>query len=309
MLQVYSNDLSRLSLYAQGDEIATVMWKDKWPNWERVFSYSLDQKQYIIDINNPVLVTDYSIMYAIPYYLTRETVFMLYSKPIRVTEYDWYNMYFEQRNYLGVWWPSIDTIFFCRALRTYDLSSVKTIAEIGSGPWFIARYLWHKNPHIQHIYFNDINPKAQQYYNDFKPEWYQSSFVLWDWTKFLEQQKVDMVVCNPPYIPRPQSIDDNPYEWLSLVQWLISHMWEYLTPGGKLFLNISSLARKQFDLFVSTAWVKVKLLDTMHVPLKVFTVLHNADRMHYLKEECGLEDAFHDWHQRWHTLELYEISI
>ena len=25
MLQVYSNDLSRLSLYAQGDEIATVM--------------------------------------------------------------------------------------------------------------------------------------------------------------------------------------------------------------------------------------------------------------------------------------------
>lgn len=59
---------------------------------------------------------------------------MLYSKPIRVTEYDGFQMYFEQRNYLGVWGPSVDTLFLCKVLREYDFSDKKTLAEIGSGP-------------------------------------------------------------------------------------------------------------------------------------------------------------------------------
>jgi methylase of polypeptide subunit release factors len=61
------------------------------------------------------------------------------------------------------------------------------------------------------IVLNDINPNAEAYFNDHydDPRFF---FYLGDAKKYMESHKFDLIACNPPYIPRPKSIDDNPYE-------------------------------------------------------------------------------------------------
>lgn len=40
----------------------------------------------------------------------------------------------------------------------------------------------------------------------------KTHFHLGSGIDYLKDRKFDLLVCNPPYIPRPKSIDDNPYE-------------------------------------------------------------------------------------------------
>jgi methylase of polypeptide subunit release factors len=58
---------------------------------------------------------------------------------------------------------------------------------------------------------NDINPSAQKYFEETNED-PQIQFVLEDGKELLKSQKFDLIISNPPYIPRPKSIDDNPYE-------------------------------------------------------------------------------------------------
>lgn len=298
-----------MQLFAQWDEIASVMWKDRDMHNNRIYTYDISETEYICDISNPVLMTDYFAIQNIQDYLTRETVYMLYTKPIRCIEYDDYTILFEQRNYLGVWWPSIDTIFCSKVLSGYEFWTYKKVIEVWCGSWFIWRYLLHKFPNIEEIIFNDINSKAEQYYNDFPVFAKKSRFVLGNANNLLASEKFDMVVCNPPYIPRPNSIDDNPYEGLSLLRDLLCNAKSYLSSDGKLILNISSLTKPYFEEFIQECWLQSRLLDSMESPLKVFNILHNLEWMQYLKEHCGLKENMHNWHLWWHTILVYEISL
>ncbi len=309
MLQKFSIDMSLMELYAQWEELATVMWNDRNENNQRVFSYPMHNIKHIIDIENPVLMTDYNAIHSIPDYLTRETIYMLYTKPVRCIEFDWYQMLFEQRNYLGVWWPSIDTVFCSKVLSKYDFTKIQKVAEVWCGSWFIWRYVAHKYPHIEELIFNDINPKAEQYYNDFPISGTKSRFVLGNANMILELEKFDFVVCNPPYIPRPNSIDDNPYEWLSLLHDLLYCAKKYLTSDGKLILNISSLTQPYFEKFIEDCWLKYRLLDSMESPLKVFNILHNKEWMDFLQCEWWLEQKDYLWHKWRHSILVYEVSL
>jgi methylase of polypeptide subunit release factors len=68
-----------------------------------------------------------------------------------------------------------------------------------------------KHPNLKHITLNDINPNAEKYFNDQYTD-PRFSFHLGDAKKYMESQKFDIIASNPPYIARPKSIDDNPYE-------------------------------------------------------------------------------------------------
>lgn len=309
MLQKISPDGKMMHIFAQGEELATVMGKDRDATNKRVYTRPAEMIQEVATISDPVLMTDYAAIAQIPDYLTRETVFMLYTKPVRNVAFDGYTLVFEQRSYLSLRGPSIDTIFCSRALQTYDMTNFRTIAEVGCGTWFIARYLLSKTPTIQKVYLNDINTVAEKYYNDFPLPDERGAFVLGDAKTFLWSQKVDMLVCNPPYIPRPHSIDDNPYEGLSLLYYLVSSARNYLNPGWVLILNISSLTLHYFQKFIADAWLQATLLDTMSSPLKVFTILHNPDWMMFLQQKCWLQEKDHRWHKRRHDILVYEVRV
>jgi len=58
----------------------------------------------------------------------------------------------------------------------------------------------------------DINSNAKKYFDDNYIDKKRFSFKLGDATEYLDNNKADIVVSNPPYIARPHSIDDNAYE-------------------------------------------------------------------------------------------------
>lgn len=307
MLHKFAPDLSKDSIYAQGKELATIMAKDKDEHGNRVYTHSKDKTKHVADLPYPVLVTDRYKINQIPDYIQRETVHTLYDSPFITVEYDDVRMDFEKNRYPGVRSPSIDTLFFCKTLKDGDFKDYSSMIEVGSGPWFIAKYMGEKNPNLEKIVLNDINEHAESYFNDHYVD-PRFSFHLGDAKKYMESQKFDIIASNPPYIPRPQSIDDNPYEGLSLPIYLIQNIDKILNDWWKLFLNLSSLSFPIMDEFLNNPDVKVRKLDRMEVPLKVFNVLNNKERLEYLIKEKWLKKEMRDGHEYRQTLYMYEIQ-
>lgn len=306
MLHKFSPDLSQDSIYAQGNELATVMAQDKDEHGKRIYTYPKHATLHVVDLPNPVLVTDRYKINTIQEYIKRETVSTLFESPFVTIDYDGVTLDFEKFKYPGVRSPSIDTLFFCRGLKHIDLTKYSTAIEVGSWPGFIAKYLGETHPNFKKIILNDINVHAEEYFHDHYTD-SKFSFYLWDGKEYMEKHKFDIITCNPPYIPRPASIDDNPYEWLSLPIYLIENIKKILAKDGKLFVNLSSLSLPIMQQFLDNPEIIVKEIDTIEVPLKVFNVLNNPLWMDYLIQEKWLKQDYHDGHEYWQKLHLYEI--
>jgi hypothetical protein len=121
---------------------------------------------HVIDLPKPVLVTDRYKINKIADYTKRETVSALFDSPFVTVDYDGVQMDFEKFKYPGLRSPSIDTLFFCRTKSKCDVGEYSSLLEAGSGPGFIAKFEGEKNPQLKNIVLNDMNPSAQEYFND-----------------------------------------------------------------------------------------------------------------------------------------------
>jgi len=54
--------------------------------------------------------------------------------------------------------------------------------------------------------------------------------------------------------------------------------------------------------------LKVEVIDTIQVPLKVFNVLNNKERLDHLKTQHGLIEQVRNGHQYWHELSVLKIT-
>ena len=111
--------------------------------------------------------------------------------------------------------------------------------------------------------------------------------------------KFDLLICNPPYVPRRDSIDDNPYEGVELLYHLVHSGQDYLNPGGVLLINISSLCWN--IVFKKKPFMKIKIFEKMEVPLKVNNILNNRAWLSYL-EKNGLKKRYKNGYDYWQTL-------
>ncbi len=298
----FDKDLKKLTLSAFGNELAQIMGHDTDEVGNRVYARDENEEIEVVTIDDPVLVTDnYRIAQFDP--IKRDTVFALYSAPIKITEYDGTVVRFEQKRFPGVWGPSIDTLLFCRALSKVDLSGIKKVLEIGPGSGFISKYILDHVPSVEKIYMIDLNQKSidctRENIQDPRAE-----FAVGDALEFIKDNTFDLIVCNPPYIPRPKSIDDNPYEGVSLLAYLLEKGKEHLNPGGVLVTNISSLSDCVIDPLLKERSITVTEIDSMVVPLKVYNVLNNKSWMEYLVKNKGLTQESHDGYYFWHKLKI-----
>ncbi len=215
------------------------------------------------------------------------------------------------------------TLVFCKALKKEFESSddlrfkmYNTALEVGCWSWFIGQYVWQKmvknTQETPNITFVDINQEAENFYNDTREKTtfpFQSEIYIQDARELLEQwRKRDLMVCNPPYIPRPNSIENNAYEWLELLTFLIENFDWFVEKDWAFITNISNLSKKIIDPILSQSWLKVETIDTIQVPLKVFNVLNNKERLDHLKAHHGLIEQMHDGHQYWHELSVLKIT-
>jgi len=311
MILDFSKDLSRVDIYAHGYELSWYLGCDCDENGNRL--NHLDSKEvYVATIRNPKLVSENAKIYLLGEDKSgdstlRETIWALYTSPIKKTRYNNVEIKFEQAKYPTVWGPSIDTLLFAKALEKVYLKGSKTAAEIGTGSGYLSKYLLHHSPQLESLAVIDINSDATLCAKDCIND-PRAIFHTGDGMKFLNGKGFDLVMCNPPYIPRPLAVEDNPYEGVGLLRDLILEARNYLNPSGKMVTNISSLSNHIIDKAIDESGVKVKLLEEMEVPLKVFNVLNNKKWRDYLIENKGLKKERKEGYDYWHTIQIVEIQ-
>ena len=306
MIIKFSEDLSEQHIYANGNELAGVMGFDRDEHGNRVYEYPDEKKVPVATISNPVLVTDiHKIAQFKP--TVRDTIIKLFESPMRITEYDGVSIAFEQNEYVGVWGPSIDTLLFCKGLKKLDLSGVRRAVEIGAGSGFISKYVLEKYPNIQEIALVDINPSAKKCWQENIDDT-RANFFIEDGVEFLKNHgEFELLLCNPPYVPRPASMCDNPYEGTKLLEHLISHFVSR-TGDEKLFVtNFSSLSKQEVLEVVEKHSLGTKELASMTVPLKVMNILNNEEWVNFLLER-GLSKDLREGYEHWQTIEIMVLG-
>ena len=298
--------LSCQEIYANGDELATIMGYDRDADGNRVRSYPESSEVYVTTIDDPVLVTDHhKISQLDP--IERDTVFALLGSPVRYTVFDDTSLRFEQGRYPGLWGPSIDTLLFAKGLAMTDLQGVKEAVEVGSGSGFISKYLLEHSPDLERMTLVDLDPTAmlcaQENIDDMR-----TRYVTGDATKSMGEERYDLIVCNPPYIPRRSSIDDNPYEGTGLLSYLLDNAHQLLEPGGSIITNISSLCRPHMDIEGRYPSLHVDEITSMDVPLKVYNVLNDTGWREYLVDGGFIEEGLRDGYHYWQNISINRIT-
>ena len=289
--------------WANGTELASVMGRDR-ENGKRVSGYPLDKKVFVHEFKNPVLLTDNFRIGRLEPPL-RDTLFSLCESRPRIVEYDGVSVFWDD-SHVNVWCPSIDTVLFAKGLgKLFKRGECfARAAEIGCGSGFLSKYALEKCPGVKSILINDINPFAIKCAMDNIKD-RRAIFYAGDGLEKIGGEKFDLLICNPPYIPRPSSIDDNPYEGVNLLNHLVHRGGRYLNPGGAIVLNVSSLCES--IVFKEKPRMKMEVLEKKRVPLKVNNVLNDKAWLKYLAKR-GLKKRREKGYDYWQELRIVKLT-
>jgi SAM-dependent methyltransferase len=303
MIIKISKDLKNQEIHANGVELASIMGFDRKAG-KRVLTFPDSKKVFVHSFSSPVLMTDnYKISKLSP--TLRDTLFSLYNSRPRIVEYDGVSTFWDS-SHINVWCPSIDTILFAKALRDIMPILKKSISaiEIGCGSGFLSKYLLQKLPGLKSLVINDLNPYAIKSARDNIDD-PRTEFFIGDGLKKLNGKKYDLIICNPPYVPRQGSIDDNPYEGIGLLNHLVHQGSKYLNPKGIIVTNVSSLC--WLLVMKNKPSMKLKIIASMDVPLKVNNILNNKEWLSYLRK-IGLKKKMKDGYEYWQKIVIVMLQ-
>jgi tRNA1(Val) A37 N6-methylase TrmN6 len=306
-----NDDLSKLTVLAEGMEQVSILGMNE-PGPEPVG---------VVSFKDPVLLTDnVEIGKLVPH--VRDAVFGLYGAYPRTVKYRGTEVSWSPFEYPRVWCPSIDTIFLARAIERYLDKDVKRVAEIGTGSGFLIKFCLEHAENLERAVATDISIEAIRCAEAAtrSTEKHTQLALLKidsDAPTLGLTGEFDLIFSNPPYVPRPNENHDNPYEGLDLVAKLAREAGEVLAPGGRVILNLSSLAGDEpLDWFSSEGW-RVTPHETLRVPLKVNPITsqcskESRDWLAYLMDrevisvdpDFGIESGY----RFWHYLRIFEMT-
>jgi len=306
MIIHFSDDLGLQDIYANGVELPNIMGRDLGANGSRLYTLPDEYTMHVASIKNPVLMTNHYELSKFPS-TTRETLFKLYESPVKTVCFRGVSLSFEQARFPGVWGPSIDTLFLCKALDS-GLSGVSSALEVGSGSGYVGKFvLEHSN--LNSLDLIDLNQLA---IDCAKSNIVDSrvNFFVGDAKAVLNNSltKYDLIMCNPPYVPRPKSVENNPYEGLGLVRYVLDNYDKLLSDSGSFVTISSSVSRSLFESFTDELGLKIEELASMSVPFKITTILNNNQWMDYLLGNGLLKKDYHDGFDYWHKISVLKIN-
>lgn len=316
MLMRINSDLSKQEIWAEGNELVSILGRDRDKNGNRIYVRPYSQKEFVAEIKNPILLTDiHAISKLEP--RKRDAVFALYGSHPRTVEYDGVSVSWDPRMYANVWCPSIDTLVFANAMRANKeilTGDVTSAIDMGCASGFLGKYVLHKCKNIRELHLIDLNPYAIKCAEDnVRPlsEKQTVSCYLEDGRK-LVGKKFDRAICSPPYVPRPKSIEDNPYEGVGLLHDVIVNGKRYVNDGGMIILTTSSLCERIKREAVKEAkenggLASVEVIGRKHIPLKVNPILNNKEWMSYLLK-TGLKKTPKNGYEFWHEISILKLS-
>ena len=303
-------NLNFLDIYAVGTEVPQL-------------GVGLKQKELKIHrFEAPVLLTDNARISKLPS-LKRDAVLKLNEFPDRVVEYDGVSVHWSPVHYPGVWCPSIDTILFAKGIRealvkTRILKKINNFLEIGTGSGFLSKYLLIKKKDLgegtQSARLTDINRDALRCAKDNIANIKGKTKVFYTLAKNAGKLEIpgkyDLVITNPPYIPRSNARKNNPYEGLMLYRELVLKIRKILKPDGVFMTNFSSLSRSIVRPELDKIF-NLKTVAKMRIPLKIPVVTagfspESRKWINYLKKKRFLEEdkGEKSGYRYWHTIEI-----
>jgi len=310
-----SPDLKRQEIWAEGNELVTILGRNVDENGRRIHKRPYSEKEFVAEIMEPVLLTDiHAISQLEP--TKRDTVFALYGSYPRTVEYDGVSAAWDPKVHIDVWGPSVDTLAFANAMRTTEgvlTEDVISAIDIGTASGFLGKYVLHKCKNLQELHLIDLNPYAIKCAEEnVKP--LRGSQVVKCYEvdgRKLSGKKFDRIICSPPYVPRPKSIEDNPYEGVGLLYDMIVYGGRYVNRNGMVILTTSSLCEKIKNEAIEEARTKglksVDVIGRKRVPLKVNPILNNKEWVSYLLN-AGLEKQNENGYEFWHEINILKLS-
>jgi methylase of polypeptide subunit release factors len=261
----------------------------------------------------PVLLTDTARISQLEPGL-RDAVLSLYESYPRTVSHDGTSVSWSPTAYPQVWCPNIDTLFFARTLR-HHLDGVRAFAEIGIGSGFLTKYALTHAPDIERAVASDISLAAIRCASYTLAEISHRASVSLvcpqpDDPDFSIAGPFGLVICNPPYIPRPGERNNNAYEGLGLIAKFAQRGQKLLADDGLLLVNISTLAgERPLAWFNEHGW-QLDALDRMRVPLKVNAVTSGGTPearawYDYLSARCAIPAEGERGYRLWHELRMY----
>lgn len=271
----------------------------------------------VAEIKKPLLLYPTAEIAALPS-VSRDIIHNLYRYGSYFTEMAGVLVELDAGQDINVWGPTIDSLFSLWALRRHNFfnSSVHMATEVATGTGMLAKAAVLFCPNLKVIEITDIEANAlrsaeRNIQPALRPGVYLSSF---HGPGIRRIGQTDLMIVNPPYIPKKRPNENNPYEGTGLIREIVAEGLNHLTPGNPqavVFMNYSSLAEKAFQEYVSgQPGLQVERLETLAVPLKINWMQINPDWLNYLLAECGLEvrDDVVSGYRYWHTLNAVRLT-
>jgi predicted RNA methylase len=304
MIIKVSKDLEEQEIYANGGELVRIIGQDRDEHGDKIITKPRSEKKLVAVIKDPVLMTDDQKWNEFDP-TTRITLGALFQSYPRITEYDGVSVSWDPISYPHTWCPSIDTLVFAQVLGELpELQTARSATEIGTGSGFLAKYMLAKGGNLEKVYVFDLSENAIRCAEDNISDDGRVEYICRD--ARVRPRKADIVICNPPYIPRPGSTDDNPYEGVALIVDLVKNKERY-TDKGIVLTNASSLCWDTVEREARESGKTLEVLAEKTVPLKVNALLNNKDWLNFLIDEKGLKRDYHDGYEYWHTIRIIKV--
>jgi len=310
--------ITKATFFAQGPEIP------------KVTGGVLRRKNEEVPVHaflRPKLLTDIAAIGRLPS-SRRDMIARLLEFHRRVVEYDGVSVEWSDIEYPGVWGPSIDTVLFAKALHMLlklprYRASVRSFSEIGCGSGFLSKYVIKKKSDLgaplHHAHLMDINPDALTCAMRAIEETRGNTLVTYTLNKPEKPLKVtqgyDLVVCNPPYVPRPHEKHTNPFEGLFLYGEILRRAEELLSQNGTLMTNFSSISRRDVYPEFQKKFT-MRTLVKMKVPLKIpLITAQQSDEsrrwMEYLlrTKRFIVDRSEQSGYRYWHSIEIVACKL
>lgn len=304
-----ADDLSRLTIYKLEKNLS-----------EQELNGPLDlsgkEMTRLVEIPSPDLIFSCNAIQRHAGRAAAEGITQLFIYGRRLTRYLGVTVSWDQSIDQSVWTTNIDTVNFLRALSesgTLSRTDVRRAMEVGVGGGGISKTLVAKLPRLEEMTATDISAHAllcaKRNIEPLLGTSRRLNLYLGKGIRNLNE-KVDLLVVNPPYIPTVQEPDKHdPYRGTGLIKEVIEIGVDLLNPDNPdscIYMGMSSLAAGHLERYLSAnpGIEASPVTEPMRVPLKILDVNENRAWIDFLVSSCGLvhstelleETGFPYWH-------------
>ncbi len=312
-----ADDISRIEFFAQGEEIPKVTGG----------SEGRARELLIHSFRHPRLLTDNAAIAGLPSSL-RDAIVRLLEFGERHIEYARLGISWSERRYPRVWAPSIDTILFAKALKKLIASDkiakkTSSFLEIGCGSGYLSKYVLQKKAEkglpVRHAHIMDINRDALISAMDAIEPVRGNTLVSYSLNKpqkhFSVDRTYDLIMCNPPYVPKPREKANNPFEGLFLYGEILRNAPLMMHGSSRLLINFSSLSKNDvYPTFLKM--FRIRTIEKMKVPLKIPLITAGLSPeslrwMRYLlrSKRPILDPSERSGYRYWQIIEIAECKL